>query len=753
MKSKASTPATAGVIGLGSLKKKPRRVALCGNPNVGKTSLFNALTGMRQRVGNYPGITVERVVGTVATSAGPLQLVDLPGCYSLAPRSPDERVARSEIAGEFEDGAPDVVIVVADSTNLERSMVLVTQVIDTGRSLVVALNQYDMALADGVSIDVEALSELLGVPVVPTCGRTGEGRAELVSAVLAGGSRGRSLALQFPDVLTRHAEQLAPRLAGREVGVGDGLRFAELVLSSAALAEDVLGRLDAEDSDESRSIAADIRRARQDVEDAGHDSATLSTELRFAAIDALIAPILKRTADQSPWQARADRFLTHPVSGTLAMLAVFLLVFMVVYSWSGGAIDFVDKTLTALGSWLHGLVGGGLLGSFVKDGIVAGLGAFLVFVPQIAMLFVLLEALEDSGYLARAAFLLDRVMGLVGLPGRSFLPLLSGFACAIPAIMATRTIENRRDRMVTMAIVPLMSCQARLPVYAVIVGALFAASPSWVPATVVLVMYVAGIVVAGVVAKGLQHSVLPGARSPLLLELPSYRRPSLRSVLFNTGKRTWSFVAGAGPIILVLMMVLWAALTFPRDVKLQRDFGAESAQLEARIVQSDGDPSRVESLSTELVELRRVESSERLRGSYIGQVAQLIEPVIEPLGFDWKIGVSILGSFAAREVFVPTLGVIYAVGDKADEHDQGLLDSMRDDRWPDGRPVFTPLSGISLLLFYVIALQCVSTLGVLKRETNSWRWPVGLFLAYGAIAYIASLAVFQLGTLLGLGAT
>jgi len=742
---------STNVIGLGTLQKKPQRVALCGNPNVGKTSLFNALTGMRQRVGNYPGITVEKVAGTITTAAGPLRLVDLPGCYSLAPRSPDERVARSEIAGEFEDGLPDVVIVVADATNLERSMVLVTQVIDTGRPVVVALNQWDVAMADGITIDTEKLAEVLGVPVVPTCGRTGQGRDELIAAVLGGGGRGRSLELAFPDVVSQHATPLAHALKGRGVGVAGGHRFAELVLSSAALAADVLGRLDDDGSPEARALAASITKARGEIEAAGHDTATLSTELRYAAIDSLLEPILKRTADQSPWQARADRVLTHPVIGTITMLAVFLLVFMVVYSWSGPAIDFVDASLGDFGAWLARMVGGGLFGSFVQDGIVGGLGAFLVFVPQIAMLFLLLEAQEDTGYLARAAFLLDRVMGLVGLPGRSFLPLLSGFACAIPAIMATRTIENRRDRMVTMAIAPLMSCQARLPVYAVVVGALFAASPNWVPATVVLVMYVAGILVAGVVAKALQRSVLPGARSPLLLELPPYRRPSVRSVLFNTGKRTWSFVAGAGPIILWLMMGLWVTLTFPLDVRLDRDFAGETAQLEERLAASPEGSAQALAISDEIEALGQVESSERLRGSYMGQAAQVIEPAIAPLGFDWKIGVSILGSFAAREVFVPTLGVIYAVGDSAEADHEGLLVSMREDRWPDGRLVFTPLSGISLLIFYVIALQCVSTLGVLKRETNSWRWPIGLFVAYTVLAYLASLAVFQVGGLLGFG--
>jgi ferrous iron transport protein B len=738
------------VIGLGALGKKPQRVALCGNPNVGKTSLFNALTGLRQRVGNYPGITVERVEGTIPSPAGPISVVDLPGCYSLAPRSPDETVARDEITGRLPDRpAPDVVVVVADATNIERSLLLVTQTIDNGVPVIVALNQWDTALGSGLQIDVEGLAAALGVPVIPTCGRTGQGCDELVSAMIAGGARGTSLELDCPAPVMERADALAPRLEGRELGPGAGRRRAVMLLTSAVLAKEALEKLDAEGTDEARALAADVRSARKELEEAGIDTATCSTEARYAAIERMVQPLLTRPMELARWQARTDRFLTHPITGTASLIAIFLVIFMVVYSWSGPAIDFVDESLSALGGWLDGAVGGGLLGSFLADGIVAGLGAFLVFVPQIAMLFLLLEALEDSGYLARAAFLLDRLMGKFGLPGRSFLPLLSGFACAIPAIMATRTIENRRDRMITMAIAPLMSCQARLPVYAVVVGALFAASPAWVPSVVVISMYTVGVVFAGIVAVLLRKTVLPGTRSALLLELPPYRRPSTRSVITNTGRRTWSFIAGAGPVILVLMMVLWAALTFPQDVELSRDFDAETAVLEERLAAvPEGSPEAAE-IEAQIDELGAIESSDRLRGSYMGRAGQILEPVIEPLGFDWKVGVAIIGSFAAREVFVPTLGVIYSVGDEADEEDEGLLASIRNDRWPDGRPVFTPLMGIALLIFYVIALQCVSTLGVLKRETNSWRWPVGLFVAYTLLAYVVSLAVFQVGGLLG----
>ncbi len=723
-----------GVVTLqATIGRRPRRAALVGNPNVGKSSLFNVLTGLRQRIGNYPGITVERVAGTMSVPGGAIEILDLPGAYSLLPRSPDERVTRDTLAGRGSEAAPDVVVVVVDAANLERSLFLTTQVIETGMRVIVALNQLDVALAQGVSVDAAALAEHLGVPVIKTCGRTGGGGDALSAAIAAGGHVGRTLALSLPGEAVECANSLAAK-----IGADDPESLVGALCSAGAAAawlERSAGR-----------DAAAFRAARDDLAARGIDVETATATARYAAIEAL-TPAVTRTADaRQRWQARLDRVLTHPYLGTFALLAIFLFLFLVVFSWSGPAIDFVDEQMGAFGAWLGGLFGTGLMASFVEDGVVAGLGAFLVFVPQIAMLFICIEALEDSGYLARAAFLLDRVMGGVGLPGRAFLPLLSGFACAIPGIMATRAIESRRDRLVTMAILPLMSCQARLPVYAVVVGALFTSFGGWVPSVVVISMYALGIVTAAAVAKGLRLSVLPGARSPLLLELPPYRMPAFSMVLRNTARRTWSFVAGAGPIIVVLTIALWATLTFPQDVELTRDFGAETAAIEQQMTEAT--PAQQAGLSAQIAELRTLESSEQLRGSYMGRAGVWIEPVIEPLGFDWKIGVAVIGSFAAREVFVPTLGVVYSVGE-VEAEDAGLLASMRSDRWPDGRPVFTPLVGISLLVFYVIALQCASTLAVLKRETNSWRWPIWLFLGYTGLAYLASLVVYQVGLLLG----
>ena len=704
------------------IRRRPRRVALAGNPNVGKSSLYNALTGLRQKVSNYPGTTVEKIVGRMSLGGSTLDLVDLPGAYSLLPRSPDEAVSRDEILGRIAGEAqPDVVVIVADASNLARNLFYATQILDTGRPCILALNQADLALERGVRVDADELSRRLGVPVVPTNGRTGQGRDALAEAILTGGKRPAGLALPLPPAVGEAAAALAPLFAARHGTVERAERFLTACLVSEACARELAAEIGRAGAPEQARAALDaFRQARERLAASGIDVAAGAAQARYALIERLCDGVIVDAGSSRDWRARLDRVLLHRVWGSVALFAVFAFLFLVVFSFAQPLVDFVAGSLGALGSSLGDAAGGGLVGDFVSNGLVGGFGAFLVFVPQIALLFLCIEALEDSGYLARAAFLLDRAMGKVGLPGRAFLPLLSGFACAIPGIMATRTMSNARDRLVTMAVLPLMSCSARLPVYAVVVGALFSQFAWWVPPVVVISMYLLGIGVAVLASSVLRRTVLQGGRTPLLLELPPYRRPSARTVSRNVVRRTWSFVAGAGPIILVLSMVLWGLAAFPRAGN------AEAAHGEGAPVHTA-----------------------QLEQSYIGRAGKLIEPVLQPLGFDWKIGVGILSSFAARETFVPTLGVIYGVGDDADEENQNLLRSMAADRRPDGRLVFTPLVGISLLVFYVLALQCMSTLAVLRRETNSWRWPIGLFLGLLAVAYLASFLTYQIGSALG----
>jgi ferrous iron transport protein B len=700
-----------------TISRRPRRVALAGNPNVGKSSLYNALTGLRQKVTNYPGTTVERVIGKMHAAGGAIDVVDLPGAYSLLARSPDEAVARDEVLGRMKgEPPPDVVVIVLDAANIERNLFLATQILDTGRPCVVALNQADLAIERGVKVDVDALARRLGVPVVPTNGRTGQGRDALAEAIVAGGRRAPQLALQFPAEVQEAAAALAPAFASRFGGEERARAAVAARLTSEAAAAELAAELGA-DPAEAETAAAFVA-ARGKLAGRGVDVVAGAAQARYAAVEKIAAAAVTRQEGASDWRSRLDRVLIHGVWGSAILLAVFTFLFLVCFRFAAPAMDLVDGAVSWFGAWLGEAAGGGLVGNFLKSGLVGGFGAFLVFIPQIAMLFVCIEALEDSGYLARAAYLLDKAMGKVGLPGRAFLPLLSGFACAIPGMMATRTMSNARDRLATMAVLPLMSCSARLPVYFIVTGAVFEQYGAWTPTLVVVSMYLVGILVAVVASSFLRRTVLRGGRTPLLLELPPYRVPAFGAVLRNTARRTWSFVAGAGPIILAFSVVLWALAAFPRAAPA-----------------ADAAPG--------------AENTAQLEQSYIGRAGKTIEPAIAPLGFDWKIGIGIINSFAARELFVPTLGVIYGVGDDADEESEPLRESVRADRWPDGRPVFTPLVGISLLVFYVLALQCMSTLAILKRETNSWRWPAGLFIAYTAIAYLASLAVYQVGTALG----
>lgn len=741
-------PAAASVVTLSAdIRRRPRSVALVGCPNVGKSSLFNALTGLRQKVSNYPGITVERNTGTLTVPAGSVEVVDLPGTYSLLPRSPDERVVIDTLMGRINgDHKPDVIVLVADAAHLQRSLFLLSQVLELRRPVIVALNQVDLAVGAGIEVDPKALSERLRIPVVPTCGRTGGGRAELAAEILRGGGAPQAPLLEFARPFDASVDRLADRFALHFGGADAARAPLRRALGSGGEAQELRDDLLLSGEPGIRALTDAFEAERAALAEAGGDIETSTAQARYVWVESVSAKCERRVGEASPWQRRLDAFLTHPLAGVLTLGAVFTFLFMIVFSWSGPAIDLVDGVVGDFGGWLGGLFGEGLFAGFVQNGLVAGLGAFLVFVPQIAMLFVCIEALDDTGYLARAAFLLDKLMGKAGLPGRAFLPLLSGFACAIPGIMATRAIEDRTDRFVTMAILPLMSCSARLPVYAVVVGALFANQGPWVPSLVVLSMYLLGIALALAGAKILRRTVLTGDRSPLLLELPPYRRPSVRTVLRNTVVRTWSFVRGAGPIIVAFSMLLWVGLTFPRDVDYSRDYPAEIAALESRL-ESEPEAGRA-AIEDELSSLGGKQEAERLAHTYMGRAGKWMEPVSKPLGFDWKMDVAIIGSFAAREVFVPTLGVIYAAGE-VDEEDPGLLASMRADTWPDGRKLFTPLSGISLLVFYVIALQCMSTLAVIKRETNSWTWPAGVFAVLTAAAYLASLLVYQVGSLLG----
>ena len=722
-----------------------RRVALAGNPNVGKSSIFNLLTGLRQKVTNFPGTTVERRAGTASTPAGPVELVDLPGSYSLSPHTLDEEVVRDELHGLRGNPRPDLLVLVLDATNLARNLFFSLQCIETGIPVVAALNCIDQARKAGIRVDAPALSRLLGVPVVPTVGRTGEGVEILREAIAAGGTAGTPPPTRWAPEVESAAAALAEPLGTHFGGIAEARRRLPEVLGSEGLFEAMAARLPADLAERAR-----VERARLPA--LGVDAATASAEARYRLVDAIMAECVHAPGEALSWRERLDRFFTHRVYGTLFLVVLFATIFQALFAWVTPAMDVVSAAFGALGGWLAGLAGPGLFADFLRQGLVAGFEGVVIFVPQIAVLFLAIELLDDSGYLARAAFLLDRLMGKAGLPGRAFLPLVSSLACAIPGVMAIRTIKDPRDRIATMFAVPFMSCTARLPVYALVIGAFFADQKLFgflAAGTVVMAsMYLLG-TAAGLLSAGLlRRTLLKGGRSPLLLELPVYRWPQPRTVMIEVGRRTWLFVSGAGPVIIVLSMVLWALATFPREPKLDADYGA-MREAAPTVAAAAPEAQREAALAAEIKRIDRLEAGERSAKSYAGRLGHLMEPVLRPLGFDWKIGIGIVASFAAREVFVSSIAIVYASGGDDDDQEP-LLQAIREDVDPrTGKRVWRPLVGISLLVFFVLAMQCISTLAVVKRETGGWKWPVLMFGWMTAVAYLASLVVYQAGTALG----
>ncbi len=686
----------------------PLRVGLLGNPNTGKSTLFSALSGRHVTTGNYPGITVSRTTASLTLptpfSEAPVTLVDLPGCYSLIGRSLDEDVAAMELLAEaaFELGGGgrgcDACIVVLDATALERSLYLLVQVLECGLPVVCALNMSDEAHALGIELDARALESALGVPVVATVATRGHGlpalcaalsaqlAAEECSAVRHGGATGETL-------------ERAAALLGRDARPSTGV------------AAWWLSALDTGKSHRASENAGALRDLLPTP--AGAFSEQLVRE-RYAFVDALSEKIIvRRAAAPRRLTDTIDRLLTHPVFGTLSLLGLLGLCFSLLFTLSQPMIDAIEGAT----SWLRAAVQSALpahwLVDLLCDGIIVGAGTVLAFLPQIALLLFLMTTLEAAGYLSRAAFLIDRVMRAVGLNGKAFVPMLSGFACAVPAILSLKTLENQRDRLLTMCVIPLMSCSARLPIYTLVIGVLFPASVRWlgvpISAWLLLLMYASSTLMAMLAASVLARTRrFAGMSPPLVLELPPYRMPQWSSVLRTVARRSREFLATAGTTIVVLSCVLWLMLHFPRPPV--------------------GTPE-----------------AEQLERSIAGHIGHAIEPAIAPLGFDWKIGIGLIGSFAAREVFVATMGVIHGTG----EDEASLSESLRAARTRHGAPLYTPRTGLALMFFFMLAAQCMSTLAVIRRESGSWRWPVFVFSYMTALAYLAALAINQIGMLVG----
>ena len=735
-------------------------IALAGNPNTGKTTVFNRLTGASARVGNYPGITVERRSGTRQLGQRTVEIVDLPGCYSLSARSAEEQIAMESVLGLGGNPRPDLVVLVVDAGQLVRNTYLLLQLLELEVPVVVALNMVDEL---DEPPDTDALSASFGVPFVATNARVGTGIKELVKAIttrlLLPPERRLAppLEVPYPPELLQDADGIRDALPTNWQSASDARTRGLALWALASIdTDDELAHIDPALREKVLATHAQARAGTDQNPPRDIDEEIVAS--RYALLDqrfAALGTAKQKSARAARRTEMIDRVLLHPVWGFVVFGVLMIGLFQLLFAGADPAIGVIEDLFGWLADASRAALPEGFFADLIAEGVIGGVGNVVVFLPQILLLFLMLGFLEDSGYMARAAYLMDRIMKFLGLHGRAFVPMLSGCACAIPAIMATRTMERERDRVLTMLVIPLMTCSARLPVYALIIAALFPPSRVMgifpVQGFLLFFMYAFATCMALIVAAVLSRTVVKGRRIPLLLELPPYRLPTLRSVAKQTGERAWVFLKEAGTVILVITIILWGLLSFPKpDVDAVALAAPETTATAAAATAA---PAEATAATTVVAspDPETVAARDAIRNSYGGRLGHLIEPVIEPLGFDWKLGIGIIGAFAAREVFVSTMGVVYGVGEDADEESVPLRDKIRADTHPDGSPIYTPLMGLSLMIFFALACQCMSTLAVVKRETRGWKWPVFLFSYMTVLAWTMSFVVYQGGRLLGFG--
>ncbi|HAZ00907.1 MAG: ferrous iron transport protein B [Bacteroidetes bacterium GWA2_40_14] len=740
-----------GIIDLDKLKTsvnqegKNIQVAFVGNPNCGKTSLFNFVSGAREHVGNYSGVTVEAQYNTYDFNGYHFLLTDLPGTYSLTAYTPEELYVRKHI---FHNN-PDIVVNVIDASNLERNLYLTTQLIDMDIKVVIALNMYDDLKNSGAFLDIDKLSRLLGIPIIPTVATKGEGLNELFNKVID--------VYENRDPNVRHVHINY----GREVEQSiQAIRqtIKEDTLFPVSMSHRFLAiKLLEQDGHAIRFVTK--HQVNKDILKTGYheisriegilseSSEAIITDAKYGFISGALKETLKPGYSRRWFHTNAiDKILTHKFSGMPLFLFFMFLMFYATFQLGSYPMDWIDSGVGLLNEFLKQVLPAGMFNDLITDGIITGVGSVLVFLPNILILFLFISFMEDTGYMARAAFMMDKVMHKIGLHGRSFIPLIMGFGCNVPAIMATRTIRNRTDRLLTILITPFMSCSARLPVYILFVGAFFPNNPT----SVLIGLYLTGILLAVVTAHLFNKTLFKSKEAPFVMELPPYRIPSFRSIVKHMWDKSEQYLKKVGGVILIAVVIIWVMGYFPREVEFSKDYHTEMALLKHQMNQTS-DSIEMETCQRQLTTLHIQMESEHLSQSYLGKVGRLIEPVIAPLGFEWRMGIALLSGTAAKEVVVGTMGVLLQANEGAEPDEQTLMFRLRELKYEAGekagQPVFTPIIALAFLVFVLIYSPCIGVVSAIAKETGRWRWALFMVTYTTFLAWILAFAVKQIGAL------
>jgi len=716
-------------------------IALLGNPNTGKSTLFNRLTGMRQHIANYPGITVEKKIGTMKLGTRHVEVLDLPGTYSLVASSPDERVVMDVLGGRGYHRRPDMLVCVVDSTNIKRNLLLISQCAELEMPVVIVLNQWDAAKRNGLRIKVDLLAARLGVPVIPTVAKRGEGLDKLKAAIEEALAEPRTMPrIQWPEFILQARDIVRNGLAQVHVDVS-GPEALRMIFDTDSAHAARAGHGD--------KLPAMLSAARDVIRSNGLNPSSAEAVLHYRHLEALLDGVIEGDGKVARTRNSIDGILLNRFWGTLIFFGVMYIVFQSLYAWAGPAMDLIDAGT----GWVQSLVAPLLAGtpviqSLVVDGIIAGVGGVVIFLPQILLLFLFISILEDTGYLARAAFLMDKLFGWCGLNGKSFVPLLSGYACAIPGVMAARALEDPKARLTTILMTPFMSCSARLPVYVLFIGAFVEPAHGPIVAGLALfIMHFVGAAVAMPLAWFLNRCILHIKAQPFILEMPDYRMPTFRNIIFRMWQRGREFLIRAGTVILAFSVIIWALLYFPRSESVAEKTRADFVTMHSSAPDLQAELENPESPLASALE-HRIQGA-YIEQSYLGRFGRTVQPIFDPAGFDWKITVGVLSSFPAREVIIATMGIIYNLGSDIDESSNDLRTILANEKWQSGprlgQPVYTLPVVFALMVFFALCMQCGATVAVIAKELD-WRWAIGSFVVMTALAWVAAVLIYQIGS-------